>query len=251
MGQRLGQHFLAATSILKRIAEAACAPGEPLVVEIGPGKGALTEHLLARAQRVAAIELDPALVGALHSRFPSHPKLTLIQGDALRIALDQWGPATFAGNLPYYAATPIIERVVRLHPTVRGAVFLIQKEVAERLVAVPGTRQYGYLTVATRLFADARILFDVRPGAFQPPPKVDSSVIRLVPRNRIEELRLPDADAFLRFLQQCFRQKRKTLRNNLGPIYGKDALEKLPESSQRAEQVTLDRFAAIYLGLVG
>jgi 16S rRNA (adenine1518-N6/adenine1519-N6)-dimethyltransferase len=239
--QKLGQHFLSSPSVLERIAHAACAPDEPLVVEIGPGQGALTVHLLARARRVVAIELDPRMVEHLRSRFTGEPRLEIVQADALQADLAQWGPAAVTGNLPYYVATPILERAAPL-----GGVFLIQKEVAERITARPGTKAYGYLTIALALHAASEILFTVKPGAFRPPPKVDSAVIRLRPHRRAAELGIDDRDGFLSFVSACFRQKRKTLRNNLIDTTFKRNLESMPEAGRRAEQLTLEEFAGLY-----
>jgi 16S rRNA (adenine1518-N6/adenine1519-N6)-dimethyltransferase len=240
--QKFGQHFLIRGSILERIAAAACPARQDLVVEIGPGRGALTERLLKRAARVVAVEVDPYLVERLRGKFAAEPRLEIVHADALETDLAQWGRATIAGNLPYYIASPIIEKAVRLDAP--RAVFLIQKEVAERLVARPGDREYGYLTVRTALFANVRLLFEVKPSAFHPPPKVDSAVVLLEPRTR--DLGLPDHDAFLRFVGQCFRQKRKTLRNNLAGIRGKEVVDAWPEASLRAEQISLDGFAAMF-----
>lgn len=229
--QRLGQHFLIKGSALERIAAAACPVHQPLVVEIGPGRGALTDKLLRRADRVIAIELDPNLAAHLRLKYGAGQALEIIEGDALATDLSQWGSAPIAGNLPYYAATAIIEKAVRL--PIPRAVFLIQKEVAERLVAEPGTRAYGFLTVATAIFARARLLFEVKPSAFRPPPKVDSAVVLLEPRPEA----VPESGAFLEFAAQCFRHKRKTIRNNLAEIYGKDVVDAWPEASLRAEQI--------------
>ena len=237
--QRLGQHFLIRGAILERIAFAVCPAPEDLVIEIGPGRGALTEKLLARARRVVAIELDRALALHLRARFPD-PRLEIVEADVLATDLAQWGPAPIAGNLPYYITSPILEKTLRL-PFSR-AVFLMQKEVALRLVAAPGSRDYGFLTIQTAVSATARLLFDVRPGAFQPPPKVDSAVVLLQPR--APALELPDRDAFLRFAGQCFRHKRKTIRNNLGELYGRDLIASWPEASRRAEQISLDGLLA-------
>jgi 16S rRNA (adenine1518-N6/adenine1519-N6)-dimethyltransferase len=243
VGQRLGQHFLADNRILERIAAAVCPDHSPLVIEIGPGRGALTEKLLARADRVIAIELDRELVEHLRSRFDS--RLEVVHSDVLAADLGQWGPAPIAGNLPYYITSPIIEKVGRLD--FPRAVFLMQREVAERLSASPGTRDYGYLTVQTALFAHARTLFGVKPGAFRPPPKVDSAVVLLEPRPPV----VADVDDFLRFVSAAFRQKRKTLRNNLAELYGKEAAGALPEAGKRAEQLSLDELAAIFRKLKG
>ncbi len=253
--QRLGQHFLVKGSALDSIARAACPEREPperepLVIEIGPGRGALTERLLARADRVVAIEIDAGLVELLRAKFQGEPRLTVVEADALETDLSQWGPASIAGNLPYYAATPIIEKVLSLGVAATRAVFLVQKEVAARLAARPGSRDYGYLSVQTQLHADVERLFDVPPSAFRPPPAVDSTVVRLLPRNRAAELGIADPARFLRFAGQCFRQKRKTLRNNLAGVYGKDAMDGWPEAGKRAEELTLEEFAELYRRLV-
>ncbi|HEV3200160.1 MAG TPA: 16S rRNA (adenine(1518)-N(6)/adenine(1519)-N(6))-dimethyltransferase RsmA [Bryobacteraceae bacterium] len=243
--QKLGQHFLIKGSILERIAAAAC-PGTPApcsqVIEIGPGRGALTEKLLKRAARVVAVEIDPYLAGHLRQRFAGDPRLEVVEGDILDIDLTQWGPATIAGNLPYYITSPILEKAVHL-PFTR-AVFLIQKEVAERLVALPGTRDYGFLTVQTALFATVRRLFDVKPSAFHPPPQVDSAVVLLEPRHA--DLGVANTAAFVRFIGLCFRHKRKTIRNCLVETYGKELIDSWPEAGLRAEQLPLDGFAAMY-----
>jgi 16S rRNA (adenine1518-N6/adenine1519-N6)-dimethyltransferase len=247
---RLGQHFLIKGSVLERIAAAACPAGEPLVIEIGPGKGALTERLLKRAKGVIAIELDAYLAGRLEEKFAGESRLTVIHADALKTDLGQWGQAAIAGNLPYYVATPIIERVLALGALARRAVFLVQKEVAERLSAAPGDRAYGYLTVQTGLFATVELLFEVKPSAFHPPPKVDSAVVRLDPHGRAAELAIEDPRHFLRFVAHCFRHKRKTIRNNLAEVYGRDVVNRWPEASRRAEQLTLEQFAEMYHRLV-
>ena len=249
--QRLGQHFLFQDSILERIAAAACRQDEPLVVEIGPGRGALTRKLLARAARVVAIEIDPVLVEHLRREFAGEPRLEIVAADVLEVDLARWGPAAIAGNLPYYISSPILEKVMQARAAVRRAVFLVQKEVAERIASPPGNRDYGYLTVALRLFFDARILFPVRPGAFRPPPRVESAVIGLEPRDCAAELGIADTAAFLRFVSGCFRQKRKTLRNNLVRDYPRERVDDLPEASARAEQLSIENFATLYRRLVG
>jgi 16S rRNA (adenine1518-N6/adenine1519-N6)-dimethyltransferase len=240
--QKLGQHFLTNAGILERIAAAVCPTGEDLVIEIGPGRGALTEKLLRRAARVVAIEIDSTLVAHLREKFADEPRLEIVHADVLATDLSRWGRAPIAGNLPYYITSPILEKAVRLE--VPRIVFLIQKEVAERLVAQPRHREYGYLTLQTALFADAKMLFEVKPGSFRPPPQVDSAVVLLTPHMR--DLGVGDREAFLRFLSQCFRQKRKTLRNNLAGTYGKDVIDGWPEAGLRAEQIGLEQFAEMF-----
>jgi 16S rRNA (adenine1518-N6/adenine1519-N6)-dimethyltransferase len=142
-----------------------------------------------------------------------------------------------AGNLPYYITSPILEKVLPLD--FKRAVFLMQKEVAERLAARPGSRDYGYLTVATALFAEVRLLFTVKPSAFHPPPKVDSAVVLLERRTPPVE----DTAGFLQFAGRCFRHKRKTIRNNLADIPG---IETWPEAGLRAEQIGMEQFLSMF-----
>ncbi len=238
MGQRLGQHFLFKGSILERIAAAACPDHVELVVEIGPGRGALTEKLLQRASRVIAVELDPYLVEHLRGRFDN--RLEVLHQDVLACDLTQWPGAPIVGNLPYYITSPILEKVAR--SDYARAVFLMQKEVALRLVAAPGSRDYGFLTVQTAVFARTRLLFEVKPSAFHPPPKVDSAVVLLERRPPA----VADPDAFVRFAGECFRHKRKMLRNNLAGMFEKEAIDAQPEASLRAEQLSLEQLVSLY-----
>lgn len=231
--QKLGQHFLVKGRILERIARAACGEHASLAVEIGPGRGALTEKLLERADRVTAIELDAALAGYLRARWP---KLELVEANALEADWSQWGAGVLTGNLPYYVATPIISRYVRSPGLLSQAVFLIQKEVAERVTAKQGTREYGYFSVECQFLARTDYLFTVPPGAFQPPPKVESAVVRLTPKSAGDGVQ-----GFLDFVSICFRQKRKTLRNNLRGFY-----DPAPEISRRAEDLSVEEFLELY-----
>jgi 16S rRNA (adenine1518-N6/adenine1519-N6)-dimethyltransferase len=264
VGRRLGQHFLSRGSILERIARAVCeqavpdgtaggeAGGEragPLVIEIGPGKGALTAALLARARKVIAIEVDPVLIHYLRHKFADAidaGRLELVEGDVLKTDLAQWGRAAVAGNLPYYITSPILDRVFSTGANWERAVFLVQSEVAGRMTASPGSRDYGYLSVLVQVHAHAETLFGVPRTAFHPPPKVDSAVVRLLPRDGAAVWNLPDAASFLRFAGECFRHKRKTLRNNLAPVYGRERMDQIPEGKQRAEQLSVADLAALY-----
>ncbi len=232
--------------MLERIAAAVCPDPDSTVIEIGPGRGALTGHLLPRAGRVVAVEVDRELADVLRARFGGDAKLEIVNANILETDLAQWGPAVVAGNLPYYITSPILEKVLSLGPSLRRAVFLVQREVAERLAAGPGSRDYGLLSVRTQLMARVEILFGVPPAAFQPPPKVDSAVVRLTPYERTGELGLDDAERFLAFAGLCFKQKRKTLRNNLAGVYGRDALEGWAEAGLRAEQLSIEQLAALY-----
>ncbi len=239
MPRKLGQHFLASEPILQQIAAAAQVnPGR--IVEIGPGRGALTRHLLALCEELHAIEIDARLVASLAPRFADTHKLHIHQADALTTDLAQWGPAVIAGNLPYYITSPIIERFLQLDPRFPAAVFLMQWEVAQRLLAKPHSRDYGYLTVATQTVCQVELVCKVPPSAFSPPPKVESAALRLARRAELT----PDLPALLQFVSRCFTHKRKTLRNNLRPFYG-TAIDGMPEAGLRAEQLPLTQFAEL------
>jgi 16S rRNA (adenine1518-N6/adenine1519-N6)-dimethyltransferase len=248
LGRRLGQHFLTSKTILERIAEAACPEPTDLVIEIGPGKGALTSHLLNHAARVIAIEIDPVLVQYLRSKYRDEPRLTLIDADVLKTPLDQWGPATVVGNLPYYITSPIIEKTLALGPHLARAVFLVQKEVALRLIGRPGTRDWGYLSVQTQLYSVPELVFTVPAAAFHPPPKVDSAVVRLMPQPNSPA---PDSKQFLEFVSHCFRQKRKKIRNNLLGSYDRETLDAIPAAAKRAEQLSIGELMELYTQLRG
>ena len=196
-------------------------------------------------ERVIAVELDPYLVEHLRQKFQDEPRLLILHQDILEIDLDRWGPLALAGNLPYSITSPILERLVRFHGSVKRAVLLVQKEVAERLTSPPGTRNYGFLTVRTRLFFDSRLLFEVKPGAFHPPPAVDSAAVRLDPAQRTEPLGIQSPADFLGFVGECFRQKRKTIRNNLSR-YNAALIASWPEAALRAEQISLEQFAEMF-----
>jgi 16S rRNA (adenine1518-N6/adenine1519-N6)-dimethyltransferase len=246
--QKLGQHFLRSEPVLQRIAAALEAEPGDLVVEIGPGRGALTRVLLDRGYRVEAVELDPTLVQFLQENWPQKATaLHVHQGDVLDTDLRQWGPARFVGNLPYYITSPILRKLFSVGELLECAVLLMQREVAERLVAKPGTRDYGFLSVLTQWHTTPEILLRVPPGAFHVPPKVDSSVVRLR-RSAPKDLPIRDehATAFETFLGWCFSQKRKTLRNNLRSFVKREVLDTLPEASLRAEQLGLEAFSRLF-----
>lgn len=248
MPRRLGQHFLVRQSVLERIAKAACPEKCDTIIEIGPGKGALTTHLLERAARVIAIEIDPVLVQYLRSKFRDDTRLHLVEADVLKTDLTQWGSATVAGNLPYYITSPIIHGVLSMGSLLHRGVFLVQKEVAERLTAMPGSPDYGYLSVETQLLSIPGLLFSVPAAAFRPPPQVDSAVVQLVPHT---ELPAPDLAGFLKFVGLCFQQKRKTLRNNLIGTYPKELVDRLADAKKRAEQLSIGELISLYTELAG
>lgn len=242
MPRKLGQHFLTSAGVLERIAEAVSSTSCQRVIEIGPGRGALTRYLLTRTGELHAIELDGTLIPVLERAFGSAPGFHLHQANVLDTDLAQWGSAVIAGNLPYYITSPIIEKFTRLGPGFDTAVFLIQEEVAERLRAGPGTRDYGFLSVQTQLFCSVELIVRVPPGAFSPPPKVNSAVVRL--RRHSDASR--GHAALLQLVSRCFAMKRKTLRNNLKPYYPAAVIDKLPEAGMRAEQLSIEQFVDLF-----
>jgi len=248
VGRRLGQHFLTRKSTLDRIAESACGERTPLVIEIGAGRGALTESLLERADKVVAIEVDPVLVHYLRQKFRDAldaGRLILAECDILKADLSAWGPAVIAGNLPYYITSPILERLFAAGASWKLAVILVQAEVAARIVAEPGCRDYGYLSVMVQSQAHAKRLFEVPRASFRPPPKVDSAVVRLEPIH-VEIGNLP---SFLKFAGNCFRYKRKTLRNNLAGLYERSMIESLVGPKDRAEALGVADLAKLCAAL--
>ena len=221
--KRLGQHFLADGRVLRRIADALELTGEETVVEIGPGRGALTDLLAERARRLVAIELDRALAEMLRARYAGRPHVEIVERDVLEtdLAALAGGPYVLAGNVPYYITTPILFHALT-PPAPRRAVYLVQREVADRIVAGAGTDAYGALSVNVQASAEARVLFNVPAGAFRPPPKVESAVVR------VERLAVPLAGAaevepLRRLVQAAFGLRRKQMRRVLRTVRGLDA----------------------------
>ncbi|MBU6283527.1 ribosomal RNA small subunit methyltransferase A [bacterium] len=245
----LGQHFLVDRGIAGRTVALAGLAAGTTVLEIGPGRGALTEVLLASGLRVVAIELDDDLAGRLEAR--ALPGLDVLRGDALR--LDDLplpaGPLPVVANLPYSTGTAILSRLLRSPARFPRLVLMLQKEVAQRVCAGPGSRSYGSLSVLVALHAEARLAFDVPPRCFAPPPKVDSAVVRL------DVLVAPRADVadevlFRRVVRGAFSQRRKTLRNSLRGAFGEPVARLLLERSgidpgRRAEELDLREFAGL------
>jgi 16S rRNA (adenine1518-N6/adenine1519-N6)-dimethyltransferase len=262
---KLGQNFLIDDEARNAIVDALGALGERTVIEIGPGHGAITSILAARCRRLIAIELDPALAAELRFRFRAAPQVEVIEADVLEVDFAALVPAgesaDVVGNLPYYITSPILLRLFAAgaRGLLARAVVMMQREVADRLSAAPGCREYGLLSATTQINARAESLFTLPPAAFSPPPDVFSTVLRLEFAPRFVELGV-DAAGFDAFLHRCFAQKRKTLANNLRAAshagargYTTEELHaawpaEIPALA-RAESLALEPLAALYRAL--
>ncbi len=246
--KQLGQHFLHERGIIDRIIAAiAPQPGERLV-EIGPGAGALTLPLLRRHGALTVIEFDRDLIEPLRAAAAPIGALEIVHADVLTVdlrALAAGGRIRLVGNLPYNISSPILFHALDHADAITDMHFMLQKEVVDRMAADPGSKTYGRLSVMLQAFCDVTPLFKVPPGAFNPPPKVDSAVVRMVPRPP-ERIAVRDRALFARVVREAFGQRRKTLRNALMQTCDRDALVAAglrPED--RAEQVPVDGFVAL------
>ena len=267
---KLGQHFLTSETGALRIVDALGDISAGTVLEIGPGQGALTRLLVKRARRLIAIELDRVLAAQLRMQFALAPNIEVIEGDILAIDFHSiFGPkpgnsrpglehkpepAHVVGNLPYFITSDILLRLFEFRQYFDTLVLMVQKEVADRMAEPPGGSEYGLLSATVQLYARVEKLFTLPPGAFSPPPKVHSTVVRLQLAPRIESLGVPEA-GFIRFLKQSFGQKRKTLWNNLKLDYDpkllKAGLERAGiKPTVRAEALSLEKSADLYRALL-
>ena len=266
---KLGQHFLVDKSAAQRIVESMGDISSSTVLEIGPGRGALTSLLAKKARRLIAVEVDRVLAAQLRMHFSLTPNVEIIEADILALDFDtifgpkpgstrpgmnhQPEPVKVAGNLPYFITSDILLKLFRFRKYFETMVLMLQREVADRVAAHPGTSEYGLLSATAQLYARVEKLFTLPPGAFTPPPKVHSTVIRLTMDSRLEKLQVPE-ERFIRFLKLSFGQKRKTLWNNLKPEYESRVLRRAMEESGvkpnvRAEALSLEKSAALYRAL--
>ena len=266
---KLGQHFLNSEDVAARIVEAVGDLSQDTVLEIGPGRGILTSLLARRARRLIAVELDRVLAAQLRLKFSMARNVEIIEADVLAIDFDSlFGPkpglsrpgieikpqpVRVVGNLPYYITSDILLRLFEYEKYFESIVIMVQREVADRVAAAPGGRDYGLLSATAQMHARVEKLFTVAPGAFAPPPKVHSAVLRLTIEPRQEELGVA-GDGFMDFLKLSFGQKRKTLWNNLKDSYDVPALKRAlaaagVKATARAETLSLEESAAIYRAL--
>lgn len=252
--KRLGQHFLHAPGIIGRIVAAVGArPGEHLV-EIGPGRGAITVPLLDSGATLDVIEFDrdliaglEALAGTMEGRLRVHHEDAL-EADLCAIAAG--GKLRVVGNLPYNISTPLLFRLLEQRSCIRDMHFMLQKEVVDRMVCAPGSRDYGRLSVMIQYHCEAQRLFTIGPGAFNPPPQVESAFVRLVPRAHPPFPQPVDDDAFALVVRMAFAQRRKTLRNALkGLLDAEDFAAAGVDAGLRAEQLGLEEFARLTLAV--
>jgi 16S rRNA (adenine1518-N6/adenine1519-N6)-dimethyltransferase len=262
---KLGQNFLVDPGVARRIVEALGDLSNRTVIEIGPGEGVLTDLLVNRAKHVLGVELDRVLAAQLRMRYSTRTNVEILESDFVTVEFPSMlgrrpGPlhdlrptkpetVDIAGNIPYYVTSDIVLRILDLHRSVERAVIMVQREVADRISAAPGSRDYGLLSATAQLYARVENLFTVPPEAFNPPPEVHSTVLRLTMAPRIEELQIEEGP-FIRLLKLAFGQKRKTLANNLKGTYS-DASIKAGlkaaglRSDVRAEAVPLDKMATL------
>jgi len=266
---KLGQTFLVDEGAARRIVDALGNVSDRTVIEIGPGLGVLTHLLIPRAKRVIGIELDRVLAAQLRMKYATRPNLEVLESDFVTaefpsIVGRRPGPlhdlrptqpetVDLIGNLPYYITSDIVLRILELHQNIERAVIMVQKEVADRISANPGSRDYGLLSATTQLFARVDKLFTLPPTAFSPPPQVHSTVLRLTMAPRLEELQVQDAP-FISFLKRAFAQKRKTLLNNLRGQYEESAIRAALKaaglrSDVRAEAMSLEKTATVFRAL--
>ena len=276
---KLGQHFLASDSFAQQLVDALGDVSQNTVLEIGPGRGVLTSLLAKRARRLIAVELDRVLAAQLRLRFGMFSNVEVIEADILSIDFDSLfgpkpglrrpgiefrpDPAKVIGNLPYYITSEILLRLFDYSKYFETIVILVQREVADRIAAAPGSRDYGLLSATAQLYARVEKLFTLPPGAFSPPPKVHSTALRLTIAPRQKELGLDGNggigagsanDGFIDFLKLSFGQKRKTLWNNLKANYPEPRLraalaQARVKPAARAETLTLEESAALFRAL--
>ena len=247
--KRFGQNFLHDHNVIANLlASIAMQPGQHWV-EIGPGQGALTEHLLNKHVLLDIIELDRDLVSMLQKKYAQYDNLNIHSHDALKFDFTSLIKETeklhIIGNLPYNISTPILFHLLDHADIIEDMHFMLQKEVVDRICAEPGNKKYGRLSVMMQLFCHTEHLFDVPPESFTPPPKVNSAIVKLIPYRQLP-VKIHSMDNFSKLLRQAFSQRRKTLRNSLKDLISEATFDALGiDSSLRAENINLEEYARL------
>jgi 16S rRNA (adenine1518-N6/adenine1519-N6)-dimethyltransferase len=257
---KLGQHFLVDGRIARRIIHSSRIRKDDLVVEIGPGRGAMTRLLAGECSRLVAIELDSTLAASLKNQFHNNERVEIIHADILDVNIESllqkrgYQRCFVFGNLPYYITSPILQRMFTCHDSIRAMATLVQLEVAKRITATAGGRDYGYLSVLSQLYSTPAIAMKIPPGAFSPPPQVMSALITFAMSSRFPAWSRKTQIAFLDFVKRCFASKRKNLLNNLSCIAARAPLEAIfsglgLSSKVRAEELPVEALARVFTAL--
>lgn len=244
--KRFGQNFLHDPAIIQRIVDSINPQKSDTVIEIGPGKGAITEQLLQRLERLNVIEIDRDLIQLLTIHF-DNKNLIIHEADALKFNFSQFNQADLriVGNLPYNISTPLLFHLLSYKGCIKDMLFMLQKEVVDRICAKPGSKQYGRLSIMLQLYCDVESLFTIKPGAFTPAPKVDSAIVKLIPLNQTR-YEVDDHDTFALIVREAFSQRRKTLRNNLKKYLSDTEIKKIGIAPEiRAENLQISDFAKL------
>jgi 16S rRNA (adenine1518-N6/adenine1519-N6)-dimethyltransferase len=256
-GVRLGQVFLSDARVERRIVDSLHLTRSDAVLEIGAGPGNMTARLAAAGGKVVAVEVDPPWAARLRERFQENERVAVIEADILTVAVDEIAHSLgreaikVFGNLPYYITSPILLHLFRCCDTISEIVVMVQREVAERIVAAPGSRDYGLFSVTCQYYTQPKLLFKIPPSAFRNPPKVDSELVRMAVAPQGAALGVTDEKEFWAWMKAAFAQKRKTLVNNWKPLCDPARLAVLMEEQDldpraRAEALSLAELAALY-----
>ncbi len=242
--KRFGQNFLHDPAIIQRIVDVINPQHHDNIIEIGPGKGAITKLLLERIEKLDVIEIDRDLANALTSNIGSKEHLTIHETDALKLDFSHFNHTDLriVGNLPYNISTPLLFHLLSYKEYVKDMIFMLQKEVVDRICAEPGNKQYGRLTIMLQCYCDVESLFVIKPGAFNPSPRVDSAIVKLIPLDK-PRYELHDHESLKIIVRDAFSQRRKTIRNALKKHINETDIKKLgiaPET--RAENLQISEF---------
>jgi 16S rRNA (adenine1518-N6/adenine1519-N6)-dimethyltransferase len=245
--KRFGQNFLHDPAVIQRIIDVINPQQQDHIVEIGPGKGALTKLILERVENLDVIEIDRDLVNALTTSMGNDKRLIIHEADALNLDLSQFKHTDLriVGNLPYNISTPLLFHLLTYKDYIKNMLFMLQKEVVDRICAEPGNKQYGRLTIMLQNYCDVESLFIIKPGAFNPSPKVDSAIVKLTPLAK-PRYELTDPESLTLIVREAFSQRRKTIRNALKRVIPETDIRELGIAPEiRAENLQISDFVKL------